>query len=142
MKDNVLDQVVFSVAIVYSRSLFDEIKAADQHIIISLLATVVAIATSSFHRSWTSQTNVLQEKNKKNKNNANFFLWRKIVSQWLEILSSISTFIAIHVLVDLVDTMIVHTERFYYESFLFPMITILFSIAVITIFDSHFFSSK
>jgi len=132
MKDAVFDQVIFSVAIVYSRSLFQEIKELDQHILISIVATIVAIISTQFYKVWTENTTKLQSKDK-------VYLWRSIVAQWLKILQMISTFIAIHNLVDIVNEMILKTERFYYEAFLFPVITIMFSIAAVTIFDHHFF---
>ena len=134
MKDEVFDQVIFSVAIVYSRSMFEEIKELDQHILISIVATIVAIISTQFYKVWNASTNKLQSKDK-------VYLWRSIVAQWLKILQMISTFIAIHNLVDLVNEMILQTERFYYEAFLFPSITIMFSIAAVTIFDHHFFST-
>tara|TARA_B110001452_G_C15068511_1_gene372931 strand:+ start:388 stop:792 length:405 start_codon:yes stop_codon:yes gene_type:complete len=134
MKDAVFDQVIFSVAIVYSRSLFEEIKELDQHILISIFATIIAIISTQFYKLWTETTKKLQNKDKT-------YLWRNIVAQWLKILQMISTFIAIHNLVDLVNAMILNTERFYYESLLFPAITIMFSIAAVTLFDHHFFSS-
>ena len=134
MKDTVFDQVIFSVAIVYSRSLFEEIKEWDQHIIISVMATIVAIISTKFNNRWNKNTKKMEDKDK-------VFLWRQIVSQWLKIIQMISTFVAIHNLVDLVNEMIINTERFYYESLLFPLITIMFSIAIITIFDHHFFST-
>ena len=103
MKDAVLDQVIFSVAIVYSRTMFEEIKSLDQHILISILATIVAILSTQFYKRWTENTLKLQSKDK-------IYLWRIIVSQWLKILQMISTFIAIHNLVDLVNEMILQTE--------------------------------
>ena len=132
MTDTVFDQVIFSVAIVYSRSMFDEIKELDQHILISIVATIIAIFSTQFHKRWKDTTDKLQSKDKS-------FLWRTIVAQWLKILQMISTFIAIHNLVDLVNEMILNTERFVYEAFLFPIITIMFSIAAVTLFDHHFF---
>jgi hypothetical protein len=133
MKDTVFDQVIFSVAIVYTGSLFGEIKKLDQHILISIVFTIIAIFSTQSYRKWIDNTEKLQNKDK-------VYLWRSIVGQWLKIAQMISTFIAIHSLVDLVNEMILNTERFYYESILFPVITILFSIAAVTIFDHHFFS--
>jgi len=133
MKDAVFDQVIFSVAIVYSRSMFEEIKELNQHVIISVVATIVAIFSTQFYKQWAENTVKLQSKDKK------VYLWRVIVTQWLKILQMISTFIAIHNLVDLINEMILKTERFYYEAFLFPIITIMFSIAAVTLFDHHFF---
>ena len=135
MRDEVFDQVIFSVAIVYSRSMFEEIKDLDQHILISMVGTIVAIISTRLHKKWDSVTTTFKVKEK------NAFVWRAIVSQWLKILQMISTFIAIHNLVDLVNDMILNTERFYYESFLFPVITIMFAIAAVTLFDHHFFSA-
>jgi hypothetical protein len=133
MKDADFDQVIFSVAIVYSRSMFEEIKELNQHVIISVVATIVAIFSTQFYKQWAENTVKLQSKDKK------VYLWRVIVTQWLKILQMISTFIAIHNLVDLINEMILKTERFYYEAFLFPIITIMFSIAAVTLFDHHFF---
>jgi len=133
MKDAVFDQVIFSVAIVYSRSMFEEIKELNQHVIISVVATIVAIFSTQFYKQWAENTVKLQSKDKK------VYLWRVIVTQWLKILQMVSTFIAIHNLVDLINEMILKTERFYYEAFLFPIITIMFSIAAVTLFDHHFF---
>ena len=132
MKDNVFDQVIFSVAIVYSRTLFDKMREVDQHILTSIVATIVAILSTQIYKKWAGTTLLLQSKDK-------VFLWRLIVAQWLKILQMISTFVAIHSLVDIVNEMILNTERFAYEAFLFPVITILFSIAAVTIFDNHFF---
>ena len=132
MQDTVFDQVIFSVAIVYTNSLFGRIQLLDQHILISIVFTIIAMLSTQFHRRWSDNTDKLANKDKQ-------YLWRIIVGQWLKIIQMISTFIAIHSLVDLVNEMILNTERFYYESFLFPMITIMFSIAAVTIFDHHFF---
>lgn len=134
MRDTVFDQVIFSVAIVYSRSLFEEVKVSDQQLLISVFATILAIAAAAMQRKWDIQTKFLQEKDKTHSQ-----LWRTIVSQWFKIAQMISTFVAINSLVFLVDQMIRNTERFYYEAILFPMITILFGIAAVTIFDQHFF---
>ena len=135
MKDAVFDQVIFSVAIVYSRSLFLEIKQLDQHILVSTIATIIAIFSTQIYNKWVESTRVLKGKDKNV-----IFLWRTIVQQWLKILQMISTFVAIHNLVDLVNEMILTTERFVYEAFLFPVITIMFCIAAVTILDHHFFS--
>ena len=137
MKDTVFDQVIFSVAIVYSGSMFDEIKELDQHILISIIATIIAMVSTHLHKKWDGVTQLLLTKEK----NKDSFIWRQIVSQWFQILQMISTFIAIHNLVNLVNDLILNTERFYYEKFLFPVITVMFSIAAVTLFDHHFFSS-
>jgi len=134
MKDTVFDQVIFSIAIVYSRSLFEEIQGLDQHILISVVATIIALVSTQQHNKWNTQTEKLFKKTEEKS------MWRKIVSQWLKILRMISTFIAIHNLVDIVNQTILQTERFYYEAFLFPVITIMFSIGAVTVFDNHFFS--
>jgi len=137
MKDTVFDQVIFSVAIVYSGSMFDEIKELDQHILVSMVATIIAMISTHLHKKWDGVTQLLLTKEK----NKDSFIWREIVSQWFQILQMISTFIAIHNLVNLVNDLILNTERFYYEKFLFPVITVMFSIAAVTLFDHHFFSS-
>ena len=135
MKDTVFDQVIFSISIVYSRSMFEEMKVLDQQILISIVATIIAIISTQFHKLWDKTTQQFMSKEKKK-----HFVWRRIVSQWLHILQMISTFIAIHILVDIVNGMILNTERFYYEKFLFPVITIMFCIGGVTVFDHHFFS--
>jgi len=137
----VFDQVIFSIAIVYSQSLFAETKELDQHALISFISAIIAIMSKRLHSKWNAGTTAkAKAKAKEEKKKILSDIWRKIVAQWLKILQMISTFIAIHNLVDLVNNMILNTERFYHEAFLFPVITIMFSIAAVTLLDHHFFS--
>lgn len=129
MPNTVIDRVIFSVAIVYSETLFVRIQEMDQQIVISILSiilSVFAIRLHSFFKNFTGGEN-------------SCCMWYTIVGQWLEILQMITTFIAIHSLVDVVNTLIEENERFYHEALLFPVITLLGAVAIVSITEQRFF---
>ena len=54
------------------------------------------------------------------------------MSKWLEIIEMVSTFVAIHAVVKVIDETIHDNERFYYDAFLFPLVTLLSFISVVS----------
>tara|TARA_B100000787_G_scaffold127299_2_gene96377 strand:- start:9356 stop:9760 length:405 start_codon:yes stop_codon:yes gene_type:complete len=125
MPGTVTDRIIFSVAIVYSESLFQQVRQNQQHLAVSLIAVLFAVFAERAQRSL--EACFAQEQTT---------LWHKIVSQWLEIGQMTLTFIAIHSIVEVVNTMITQNERFYYEALLFPIITITLAVSLVTIAET------
>ena len=122
------DRVIFSIAIVYSESLFTQVRQTDQHIIVSLLSILFALAAHRLSLAWSNACRCSKPDTAKKGP-----LWERIVTQWLHIAELTLTFIAIHSLVDTVNELISQTERYHYEAALFPVITLMFSISIVTV---------
>lgn len=122
------DRVIFSIAIVYSESLFKKVKENNQHIILSLISILFAITVNRFLCTWKQQAEKSPDSD---------VVWRRIVSQWLSVAELTLTFIAIHLLVDVLNTMIANTERYYYETALFPVITLIFATSLVTVLENQ-----
>ena len=127
------DRVIYSIAIVYSESLFSQVRQTDQHIVISLISILFAIASNQLSHWWACHCEKLNRERSEHKD-----LWQRIVTQWLTIAELTLTFIAIHSLVEVLNDMIDDTERYYYEALLFPIITLMFSISIVTVVEDQF----
>ena len=127
------DRVIFSIAIVYSESLFGKVRENDQHIIISIISILFAVAAHWLSHKWSCRyTDHIKQHPECSA------LWQRIVTQWLQITELTLTFIAIHSLVEVLNDMISNTERYYYEALLFPVITLMFSISLVTVVEDRY----
>ena len=124
------DRVIYSIAIVYSESLFNQVRETDQHIIVSLISILFAVIACRLGKWWTAQC-------KTHTNPKCSALWEQIVTQWFQIAELTLTFIAIHSIVEVLNNMISQTEQYYYEALLFPVITLMFAISTVTVIDER-----
>jgi len=131
------NRVIFSIAIVYSESLFRQIRETDQQLVVSIIAIIFAVTANHLSTSW-AHYNEKDKRTLNTKSKQHRDLWVNIVTQWLQIAEMTLTFIAIHILVDVVNTMIDETERYYYESALFPIITLMFAVSVVAAVEDNF----
>ena len=126
------DRVIYSIAIVYSESLFNQVRETDQHIVVSLISILFAIISSRLGNWWTARCETFASMNPEYT-----ALWERIVTQWFQIAELTLTFIAIHSIVEVLNSMISQTERYYYEALLFPVITLMFAISTVTVIDER-----
>ena len=126
------DRVIYSIAIVYSESLFNQVRETDQHIIVSLISILFAVISSRLGNWWKAQCKVNARMNPECS-----ALWEQIVTQWFQIAELTLTFIAIHSIVEVLNNMMSQTERYYYEALLFPVITLMFAISTVTVIDER-----
>jgi len=124
------ERVVFSVAIVYSETLYGHIRDLDQHAVVALLCVVFALLTTHLATWWEKH------------DEENCCTFHKIITSWLDVGKMVFTFLAIHSVVDTIDETIRENERFYFDSILFPIVTLLSAIALLTITQAHFFDTK
>ena len=127
------DRVIYSIAIVYSESLFGKVRENDQHVIISIISILFALAAHWLSRRWSCHC-----KDHIKQHPECSALWQRIVTQWLQITQLTLTFIAIHSLVEVLNDMISDTERYYYEALLFPVITLMFSVSLVTVIEDRY----
>jgi len=119
---NIVDRILYSIAIVYSETLYERVRQFDEQFFIS----IVSVALSAFFAMGSARVKQMLDQDK---------LWGKLMTRWMDIFSMFTTFIAIHSIVAIVEDMMDDTERFAHESFIFPIFALLSGVSTVVLIE-------
>lgn len=126
-----IEKIVYGVSIFFANSLYDLVKALDAQILVSVVAMFVAFSLNYFKH-------VVDEHQK----NTREVLWWTVVDRWLQTLTMVSGFITIQCFTTFIISTIEEREKYYYEVVLYPVLTLMIAIAIITIIHEHMAVAK
>ena len=116
----VVERILYSIAIVYSETLYARVREFDEQFLIS----IVSVILSAIFAFGSARLKTLLNQD---------MLWGKLVTHWMDIFSMFTTFIAIHSIVAIVENMMDDTERFAHESFIFPIFALLSGVSAVVL---------
>lgn len=130
--EQAVEKVIYGISIFFADSAYEMIKELDQQVVVIMIAIVFAGLMNYFkgvvkrhhHSLDCDELNMVG-------------VWWNILCRWFETFTMISAFIAIQGLVRLVMLTIKQNERFVYQAVIYPVLTIMISIAFITVGHAH-----
>lgn len=129
--EELIEKIIYGVSIFFANSLYDLVKELDEQILVSIVAMFVAFSLNYFKH-------VVQLHQK----NTSEVLWWTVVDRWLQTLTMVSGFITIQCFTSFIITTIEEKEKYYYEVVLYPVLTLMIAIAIITIIHNHMAITK
>lgn len=132
-QEELVEKVIYGISIFFADSAYEMVSELDQQLVVITLMTVAALVLNYF------KTHVKQHAQSfGDADVVDVGVWWSILSRWFETFSMISAFIAIQGLVKQIMNIIEQNERYRYEVVLYPILTIMISIALITVTHAHF----
>lgn len=131
-QEELVEKVIYGISIFFADSAYEMVSKLDQQLVVITIMTVAALVLNYFkhivkkHSESFCDNDVLE-----------VGVWWSILSRWFETFSMISAFIAIQGLVKQIMNIIEQNERYRYEVVLYPILTIMISIALITVSHAH-----
>jgi len=126
-----IEKIIYGVSIFFANSLYDLVKELDAQILVSVVAMFVAFSLNYFKH-------VVEEHQK----TTTEVLWWTVVNRWLQTLTMVSGFITIQCFTSFIIGTIEEKEKYYYEIVLYPVLTLMIAIALITIIHQHMAVTK
>jgi len=126
-----IEKIIYGVSIFFANSLYDLVKDLDEQILVSIVAMFVAFSLNYFKH--------VVEVHQKNSSEV---LWWTVVDRWLQTLTMVSGFITIQCFTTFIISTIEEKEKYYYEVVLYPVLTLMIAIAIITIIHEHMSVAK
>ena len=126
-----IEKIVYGVSIFFANSLYDLVKELDAQILVSIVAMFIALSLNYFKHVVDEHQKVASE-----------VLWWTVVDRWLQTLTMVSGFITIQCFTTYIISTIEEKEKYYYEVVLYPVLTLMIAIAVITVIHEHMAIAK
>lgn len=125
-REALIEKIIYGVSIFFANSLYELVEKLDEQILVSIVAMFVAFSMNYFKHLTEEHKLVSKEK-----------LWWSIVDRWLQTLTMVSGFITIQCFTAFIIRTIEEKEKYYYEVVLYPVLTLMIGIAIITIIHEH-----
>lgn len=126
-----VEKIIYGVSIFFANSLYELVKELDEQILVSIVAMFVAFSLNYFkHMAKAHEQNTAD------------ILWWTVVSRWLQTLTMVSGFITIQCFTTFIINTIEANEKYYYEVVLYPVLTLMIAIAIITVIHEHMAIAK
>ena len=126
-----VEKIIYGVSIFFANSLYDLVKELDEQILVSIVAMFIAFSLNYLKH-------VVDEHQKRSSE----VLWWTVVDRWLQTLTMVSGFITIQCFTTFIIATIQEREKYYYEVVLYPVLTLMIAIAIITIIHEHMTVTK
>tara|TARA_B110000196_G_scaffold319225_1_gene336676 strand:- start:3008 stop:3469 length:462 start_codon:yes stop_codon:yes gene_type:complete len=130
--EQAIEKVIYGISIFFADSAYEMVKELDQQIVVIMIAVVFACLMN-----WFKGMVKIHHENLESSEIRTVGVWWQIMTRWLETFTMISAFIAIQGLVRLVMLTIQQNERFVYQAIIYPVLTIMIAIAMITVGHAH-----
>ncbi len=129
--EELIEKIIYGVSIFFANSLYDLVKELDEQILVSIVAMFVAFSLNYFKHVVDDHRKITSE-----------HLWWTVVNRWLQTLTMVSGFITIQCFTSFIVGTIEEKEKYYYEVVLYPVLTLMIAIALITIIHEHMAVTK
>ena len=126
-----VEKVIYGVSIFFANSLYDLVKKMDGQILVSVVAMFIAFSLNYFKHVVAIYKERTEDP-----------LWWTVVDRWLQTLTMVSGFITIQCFTTFIIQTIEEKEKYYYEVVLYPVLTLMIAIAIITIIHEHMAVTK